>query len=69
MHRLPSEDALRDEIHMLRAKMLELHTKAWKYRMEGDATAMQNAHRVIRAYNKRMRDCQWAVEYVQVSVT
>ena len=67
MRGLHSEEDIKNEICMLKAKMLELHAKAWKYRVEGDPTAMRNAHRVIGAYKKRIKDCEWAIEYVQVT--
>ncbi len=63
---MPSEDTLRDEIYKLRVKILELHTKAWKYRVSRDLIAMRSTHRVIRVYQKRIEDCQWGIEYVQV---
>jgi len=66
MSGLPSEDTLQNEISALRVRILALHTKAWGNRMKGDIWAMREAHRVIRAYDKRIRDCQWAIEYVQV---
>lgn len=66
MPSMPSEDALRDEICMLLVRIRGLHTKAWGCRMKGDTWAMLEAHRVIRAYKKRIRDCEWAIEYVQV---
>jgi len=66
MSGLPSEDTLRNEICMLRVRIRELHTKAWDYRLKGNIWAMREAHRVIRAYEKRIRDCEWAIEYVHV---
>lgn len=66
MSGLPSEDTLRNEICMLRVRIRELHTKAWDNRLKGNIWAMREAHRVIRAYYKRISDCQWAIEYVQV---
>ncbi len=66
MPAIPSEEALRDEIYRLRVRILDLHTKAWKYRVENDLISMQGMHRIIRACQKRIEDCQWGIEYVQV---
>jgi hypothetical protein len=66
---LPCEDVLRNEIRMLQTKILEYHTKAWKCRLRGDRMAMREMHRVIALYYKRIKDCQWAIEYVQVTAT
>jgi hypothetical protein len=63
---MPSESTLQNEISTLRVRILALHTKAWGNRMKGDIWAMREAHRVIRAYKKRIRDCEWAIEYVHV---
>jgi hypothetical protein len=64
---LPHADVLQNEIHMLSAKILELHTNAWKRRLAADMPAMREIHRVIRLYHKRIKDCEWAIEYVRVT--
>ncbi len=68
MSALPSEDELRGDINKLQVGILKMHTEAWKFRMKQDLAAMKRVHGAIRAYKKKIKDCQWMMNYVQAGI-